>query len=425
MQITFELLPNQFNQEMKHIVIPALLFCMFNSKVVAQTEYLGKLNPEIAQFTKYDSIPGIKWISVLPEFSTFDSENNRYFFQGADQDFNIYFVTLDALTGEVLHQVPYPEFPNIQSNLVELRYCESDNKIYGLHWDADLAKEYLATIDETTGEVSIVAEIPEVEYVGVGLTAFDQTNSRFIFTGLANDVARIYTLDTSGNILSSPFAPGGVGVSTWGYFFNNAEQVIYCVYITNDGDSKYFATINPSTAEVTTLFPLEGVNGFSFGLSAYCELNNTYTFVGSNTDGNAALFVADLTSETYFEADFWLPQDLNTGDNIIEFEYDQNSGELYALHWQANTPVVGIDSNGLEEVLIYPNPASDCIYIQTNRAIGSLQARIWDLTGRLVQQTKIANAITGLDIANLPAGVYNMELSDDSNYRMTKKIVVN
>ncbi|MFM9986468.1 MAG: T9SS type A sorting domain-containing protein [Flavobacteriales bacterium] len=410
---------------MKHTFILTLILCLSNSVVFTQTEYLGKLNPDIAQFTKYDSIPGIKWISVIPEFSTFDSPGNRYFFRGADQNFNIYFLTMDALTGEVLHQVPYPEFPNLQSNLVELRYCEADGKIYGLHWDADLAKEYLATLDETTGEFSIVEEIPDVEYVGIGLTAFDQINARFIFTGIAGDTVRLYTLDTSGNILFNPIAPSGNGVNTWAHFFNNAEQVIYCIYITDDGDSKYFATMEPSTAEVTTLFPLVGCGGFSFGLSAYCELTNAYTFVGSNTEGNAALFVADLTSETYFVADYWLPQDLSAGDNIIEFEYDQNSGELYALHWEVSTPVSNVENNVLEEILIYPNPANDRIYIQTNRSIGSMRVQVWDMTGRAVIQTKLTSAISGIDIANLPTGVYNLEFYDDSNFRLTKKIVVN
>jgi hypothetical protein len=409
---------------MKHTFTLTVLFCLMHAVGFTQTEYLGKLNPNIAQFTKYDSIPGIKWVSVLPEFSTFDSPGNRYFFRGADQDFNIYFLTMNALTGEVLHQVPYPEFSNIQSNLVELRYCEADGKIYGLHWDADLGKEYLAILDEITGEFSIVAEIPDVEYIGIGLTAFDQINSRFIFTGIAGDVVRLYTLDTSGNILYNPIAPSGNGVSTWAHFFNNEEQVIYCIYITDDGDSKYFATIEPSTAEVTTLFPLVGCGGFSFGLSAYCELTNKYTFVGSDTEGDAALFVADLTSETYFLADYWLPLIMNAGDNIIEFEYDQNSGILYALHWEVSTPVTNVENTALQEILVYPNPSNDRIYIQTNRAIGNLNVQVCDMTGRAVVQSKLSNSISGLDIANLSAGVYTLEFYDDSNFRMTKKIVV-
>lgn len=410
---------------MKTRFIAVLLFCSFVTDVCAQTEYFGIIHPVGAEYIKLDSIPGIKWISNIPEFSTFDSENKRYFFRGADQEFNVYFITLDAVTGEVLHQVPYPLFNNQASNLVELRYCESDNKIYGLHWNADLAQEFLATLDETTGEVTVIAEIPDVEYVGIGLTAFDQVNNRYIFTGIANDETRIYTLDTSGNVLYSPLAPGGTGIGSYGYFFNSEEELIYCMYWTDNGEARFLATIDNLDAEVTILMPLEGCEGVGFGQAAYCESTNAYTFAGLTDDGELALFAADLNTETFFVADYWLPESLSEGDNVIEFEYDQNSGELYALHWEVNTPISNVVDPSAKEILIYPNPANDKVFIQVMMPRGNLIARIFDMSGQLVIETKLTYAIHTMDISSLSSGVYQLEIMDESNFRMTQKIRVN
>ncbi|MFZ4754320.1 MAG: T9SS type A sorting domain-containing protein [Chitinophagaceae bacterium] len=97
---------------------------------------------------------------------------------------------------------------------------------------------------------------------------------------------------------------------------------------------------------------------------------------------------------------------------------------------------VGVYKNGLgstsnEErlgqefsVLIYPNPASEQIQIQTSLSDGIINIRVYDMTGQLVQTASLAitNGITELPLKSMNAGMYNLQIELNNQIKYSKFI---
>lgn len=71
--------------------------------------------------------------------------------------------------------------------------------------------------------------------------------------------------------------------------------------------------------------------------------------------------------------------------------------------------------------LIYPNPATNIITIQSNQIFNNLQYTIIDQTGRLILKGKLNNETTFVDISSLESGLYFLKIGEAKN--MTFKIV--
>lgn len=84
----------------------------------------------------------------------------------------------------------------------------------------------------------------------------------------------------------------------------------------------------------------------------------------------------------------------------------------------ATIKYVAADVNELEQagsLTIYPVPAHDKIYFQTDRVLPrSMVVEIYSITGELAL-SKVATQSDGLDISSLPAGAYIYRLRSDNN----------
>jgi hypothetical protein len=70
---------------------------------------------------------------------------------------------------------------------------------------------------------------------------------------------------------------------------------------------------------------------------------------------------------------------------------------------------------------VFPQPASTQIEIQTNEIIQGY--KIFNLNGELLnEQNYLYNKI--IDVANLPKGIYLLQLLNSSNFISTKKIII-
>lgn len=66
-------------------------------------------------------------------------------------------------------------------------------------------------------------------------------------------------------------------------------------------------------------------------------------------------------------------------------------------------------------ITVYPNPASDIIFIGNTLAIDFEYISLYDITGRLVLQSAASNnQIIPLQIFDLPAGIYTLQMSADA-----------
>jgi PKD repeat protein len=88
--------------------------------------------------------------------------------------------------------------------------------------------------------------------------------------------------------------------------------------------------------------------------------------------------------------------------------------------------VIGIPETVMEHISIYPNPASDVIYIDADLAeIQGLEVRLLDLTGREVRRFNASQTMVhaSWNVSDLASGTYLIELSA-GQYRGTRKYVL-
>ncbi|RPJ64407.1 MAG: T9SS C-terminal target domain-containing protein [Acidobacteria bacterium] len=74
-----------------------------------------------------------------------------------------------------------------------------------------------------------------------------------------------------------------------------------------------------------------------------------------------------------------------------------------------------------EEVEIYPNPASDRLFIRTG-GFRPVRLRMVDLQGRVLLEK--SGETDGLDVSSIPAGLYFLQLGDRKGSLVTRKVVI-
>jgi hypothetical protein len=87
--------------------------------------------------------------------------------------------------------------------------------------------------------------------------------------------------------------------------------------------------------------------------------------------------------------------------------------------------IISINNRAGSFVKVFPNPASDRVYVQHTQAGSGAQIKVINMDGRLMQSTRIAEntAQTILDIQKLPAGIYNLIYDYGNGEQMVSKFV--
>ena len=95
---------------------------------------------------------------------------------------------------------------------------------------------------------------------------------------------------------------------------------------------------------------------------------------------------------------------------------DQNGNIIYKgaiLGWNLvvlNPATMSIDEGALEDATVYPNPAHNVLRIALPEAVGTAEAQVYSVNGSLVNVQQLQSGENTLDVANLPAGMYVIQL---------------
>jgi hypothetical protein len=117
---------------------------------------------------------------------------------------------------------------------------------------------------------------------------------------------------------------------------------------------------------------------------------------------------------------------LDAGHYIFELAATDNNGAI-----TRDTVKVEVQMVLVSSASIYPNPASDRVNLQivANTHANVTSVVIYDVTGKPVSQTKFmrtrASMTHELNISNLPAGIYFVEVAVDINNKKTCKLIKN
>jgi len=118
------------------------------------------------------------------------------------------------------------------------------------------------------------------------------------------------------------------------------------------------------------------------------------------------------------------------GNNIyIGFKY--TSDATASSTWEVDdilvigTPIVGIgEKNNSTDFTISPNPSQGLVRLIFNGK-GNKEIRIMNVTGKNVYQETTDLAIQNIDLTDLSAGIYFVQVTDESTSKiMVKKLVI-
>ena len=122
-----------------------------------------------------------------------------------------------------------------------------------------------------------------------------------------------------------------------------------------------------------------------------------------NEEAKYYLFVLVSPKEGYVFAEE--PAVYFDGDNTV-FSYGTTSGNnyrIYTIDYQVTDPTVGIEEQTANSVAIWPNPATDVLYLDI---MDGETISIFDMTGRMVMQQRYEGKV---DVSDLASGIYTVK----------------
>ena len=77
-------------------------------------------------------------------------------------------------------------------------------------------------------------------------------------------------------------------------------------------------------------------------------------------------------------------------------------------------PFVGLDENGIEDFVVYPNPTNGLLNIQLFKTHSEMILELFDLKGVLIQrQEQNGLSLLQIDLSDLNSGTYIIRLSNN------------
>ncbi|MGN1265423.1 MAG: T9SS type A sorting domain-containing protein, partial [Muribaculaceae bacterium] len=205
------------------------------------------------------------------------------------------------------------------------------------------------------------------------------------------------------------------------------------------------ASTNVTVSEEPEAYNLTN-QGFVFGeeiiadnFRVTCNVKNTGGLYGGTF---TALVTCGGTSVAQFNSGYYLIDKDVTMPVEFATSIDGSLGETYKIYlfikengswvqigsgtqfrFTILTGIEDVKADAAAEVVVYPNPADDVVYVQSPSAMGSIN--VFSLSGK---QVIVANAegaqSTSLQVDNLPSGVYVIKITTDEGVavrRMIKK----
>ncbi|OFX62576.1 MAG: hypothetical protein A2066_20040 [Bacteroidetes bacterium GWB2_41_8] len=197
-----------------------------------------------------------------------------------------------------------------------------------------------------------------------------------------------------------------------------------------------------STAEAAVAVDANNKSLDGMDFTSRIKLGGTGTFdaegkpvsrvLAFNVGGNSTITVMGMSSSS--TADRQLIVAAGGKDNIIgtfaalgasiskgEFAYKGEPTTIYLyspssgvnLYYIKTTPlVVGIQSQKIQELKVYPNPAKGRVYLNVNEPS---QVGIFSIAGKLVKHQQVNQSQNSIDISDLRAGIYFVRMMNNAN----------
>lgn len=181
------------------------------------------------------------------------------------------------------------------------------------------------------------------------------------------------------------------------------------------------------------------INNIEFDVSTdanYWQVGEWYFLVGTYDGTNVKLYVNSQLIKTLNATGILSSYNtyMNMGNNTTADDFLQGSIDDIRIYKRAltqveidtlyNSNVVGINDSkyNTSNVIIFPNPSSENITIETSEMSSPGYISILNLTGQQLIGSLMTAPRTTLNISSLPSGVYVVSLTNDQTVQVRKFI---
>jgi len=290
-------------------------------------EYFVSVDPGTGFFTIIDSIPGVNYIAIGPNFTTFDKNHHRYIFKGIDFSGVTHLYTIDATTGLTISS---PVFPAMPDDIIELHYDNSTDILYGLHRDYTIGSLFLTTFDPVTTVYTHIDSIPGISGIATSphFSTFDEINHRYTFYAYGPDMAaHLYTLDalTAGIVYSPLFPQVPLPENIIELKYDNSSGTLYALHwgptkqtgLANDEKSNQYFKLFPNPFSSSTNISFDKTYG-EIDIFIYNEAGQVVRKESFNKNSTITIQKGNLPNGVYFVSVFCDHQGLGVERIVIE-----------------------------------------------------------------------------------------------------------
>jgi hypothetical protein len=128
----------------------------------------------------------------------------------------------------------------------------------------------------------------------------------------------------------------------------------------------------------------------------------------------------DVISDDYY---YWFVDTIRLPLFISGTTTVDGTPQTPVLRYQPILGPVGISNIENESLIVYPNPTSGIIYLNTSLSNDHLNLEVYDMVGKLVNKQMVTGSDKKIDLTALPKGVYSIKIYNDT-YFSTGKIVL-
>lgn len=343
-----------------------------------------------------------------------------------------------------------------QSYVLHMDSCNSSTRINSLIYD-DIQNRYIVTSgkplcpssDSLYGnsfayfDTNLNIATPTSTYIDLSYTPyFPCSNCRDEFAGysLAMEKATDSTLMLVGNIdnPSVVFKPSNVNSDRWGY------DVGVSMRRTSDfseiDTTRSYGRLNVAEEQSPPI--LEKMDSNLFVTATNLELegagvqpwNTELALLGLDERGtkhwmkyfpfNDYCWVKEMHPDE--KGGLWIVaqcSEFNQKDQFVKVMYIDS-----VAYW----PRVGQSTDITEHIgkwdrdfKVFPNPATEAVFIRQYGKLQVLNATFFDVNGRLVKEASLGEMDSKIDVHDLPSGMYFIKIDYQGHYLGTEKVMVN
>lgn len=321
--------------------------------------------------------------------------------------------------------------PACATNIVATPNATCGNEATVINWNATpLADGYYITMGTATGLSDVLNNFdagaaPTYSYVGLVNTTYYYTITPYNASGTPTGCTEqsFMTAATGCYCVSNPSSNDGSGITN--------VQLGTTDFVT--GDVTYFdhsATAVSFAQGANTNTQISFATGYTYGTNIWIDFNDNYIF-----DASEIVYTGESlsTNPTVLDASFVMPTTATLGTHKMRIG-TADTGQAtpnpcYSGTWGVTldfsvtvTPLLSSDNFDKTSFVAYPNPVNNVLNLSYSNEITSY--RLLNLLGQEVKSNKVNNTSTQIDMSDLSAGTYILNVTIE-DYTKTIKVVKN